>query len=93
WSHGALDRMGQILFRPPSVKGWTSGTGWLTAASVVERFKAARRIADAAPGASEWIVQTALDGVIPDALAKKLGGAKGKDKVAMALASPEFQLI
>ena len=93
WSHGALDRMGQILFRPPSVKGWTSGTGWLTAASVVERFKAARRIADAAPEAAEWIVQTALDGVVPDALAKKLEGTKGKDKVAMALASPEFQLV
>ena len=44
WIHGALDRMGQILFRPPSVKGWTSGQGWLSSGGVVERLRLAQRI-------------------------------------------------
>ena len=49
WAHGSLERTGQILFRPPSVKGWPSGAGWLGSAAMVERLKAARRVADGAP--------------------------------------------
>ncbi|MFI5403903.1 MAG: DUF1800 family protein, partial [Planctomycetota bacterium] len=86
WVHGSLERMGQILFRPPSVKGWPDGTAWLTSAAVVERMKAARRLAKERPEASGWIVDVALDGLAPPhALA-----AKGD--VATVLASPEFQL-
>jgi hypothetical protein len=78
--------MGQILFRPPSVKGWPDGTAWLTSAAVVERMKAAHRLAKERPEASAWIVDVTLDGQPPpDPLA-----AKGD--VATVLASPEFQL-
>jgi uncharacterized protein (DUF1800 family) len=86
WVHGSLERMGQILFRPPSVKGWPDGTAWLTSAAVVERMKAAHRLAKERPEASAWIVDVTLDGQPPpDPLA-----AKGD--VATVLASPEFQL-
>jgi uncharacterized protein (DUF1800 family) len=84
--------MGQILFRPPSVKGWPDGTAWLTSAAVVERMKAARRLGEASPGAAEWIVDLAFDGVAPPALAEALASAEGAERVALALASPEFQL-
>ncbi len=92
WVHGGLERMGQILFRPPSVKGWPSGTAWLTSAAVVERVKAARRLADAHPGAADRIVDLAFDNVTPGALAERLAAARGKEKTALALASPEYQL-
>jgi len=92
WVHGSLERMGQILFRPPSVKGWPDGTSWLTSAAVVERMKAARRLAQAAPAAAEWIVDLALDGQAPPPLAEALTAASGEERVALALASPEFQL-
>ncbi|MHC4550021.1 MAG: DUF1800 domain-containing protein [Planctomycetota bacterium] len=92
WVHGGLERMGQILFRPPSVKGWPSGTAWLTSAAVVERVKAARRLADAHPGAAAGIVDLAFDREVPGTLAARLTAAKGKEKVALALACPEYQL-
>jgi len=92
WVHGSLERMGQILFRPPSVKGWPDGTAWLTSSAVVERMKAARRLAHAKPEAAEWIVDLAFDEEAPPALAEALMAATGEERVALALASPEFQL-
>jgi len=92
WVHGGLERMGQILFRPPSVKGWPSGTAWLTSAAVVERVKAARRLADAHPEAADRILDLAFDNVTPGTLAERLAAAEGKEKIALALASPEYQL-
>lgn len=92
WAHGALERMGQILFRPPSVKGWTSGTGWLGSAAMVERLKAARRIAEAQPAAAAWIADTAFDGAVPGVIAAEFDAARDAAKVALALASPEYQL-
>jgi len=92
WVHGALERMGQILFRPPSVKGWPSGTAWLTSSAVVERAKAARRLAEAHPEAAERIVDVALDGRVPPELQASLAEARGPRRTGLALASPEFQL-
>ncbi|MFQ5844742.1 MAG: DUF1800 family protein [Planctomycetota bacterium] len=93
WAHGALERMGQILFRPPSVKGWTSGSGWLGSAAMVERLKAARRIAEtAAPEAAPTIVDVALDGEVPPELASLLEDARGRERIVLVLGSPEYQL-
>lgn len=93
WVQPAIDRMGQILFRPPSVKGWTSGVGWLSSAAVVERLRFARKVADAAPmAAAGWIVDVAFDGAVPDRLAAALEGVRGRDRVALVLGSPDFQL-
>ncbi|MHC5010340.1 MAG: DUF1800 domain-containing protein [Planctomycetota bacterium] len=93
WVHGALDRMGQVLFRPPSVKGWPSGTIWLGSAGMVARLHTALRIAEAAPpDAADWIVGTAFDGRPPPVLADALAAGPRTERVALALASPEFQL-
>jgi len=92
WVHGSLERMGQILFRPPSVKGWPDGTAWLSSAAVVERMKAARRLAQMKPEAAAWIVDISFDGQAPPELSKALEAAAGEERVALALASPEYQL-
>lgn len=92
WAHASLERMGQILFRPPSVKGWPSGADWLTASAMVERLKATRRLAQERTDSAATIVDIAFDGDLPESLAASLERAQGADRVALALASPEFQL-
>lgn len=39
-----MDRMGQTLLRPPSVKGWDSGTAWINSATMLERMRFADAI-------------------------------------------------
>ncbi|MDH3591745.1 MAG: DUF1800 domain-containing protein [Planctomycetota bacterium] len=92
WVHGALERMGQILFRPPSVKGWPSGPAWLTSSSMVERVKAARRLAAAYPDAAKTIDAIEFDGTVPAALRSDLEGKSGPERTALIIASPEYQL-
>jgi uncharacterized protein (DUF1800 family) len=93
WLHASLERMGQIPFRPPSVKGWTSGSGWLTSAGLVERLRVARRIADEADASGIAALEhTAFGGALPSSLRAAVAGAKDRDRAALVLASPEFQL-
>lgn len=91
---GALDRMGQILFRPPSVKGWTSGRGWLSSGAIIERLRAAQRVAalPEAATAAENILDVALQGEMPAPLQAAVDRVAGKDKIALVLGGPEFQL-
>jgi uncharacterized protein (DUF1800 family) len=90
--HGSLDRMGQILFRPPSVKGWPSGTGWLSSGAVVERLGTAKRIAGlASEEAAANIVETAFEGVAPTGLSGAIEAVEGRDRVAFVLGCPAFQ--
>jgi uncharacterized protein (DUF1800 family) len=42
---GPMRRMGQVLFAPPSVKGWDGGAAWLTSASLFERTNFAGTVA------------------------------------------------
>ena len=93
WIHGSLDRMGQILFRPPSVKGWTSSTGWLTSGALVERLRVAQRLAALAPlDASSGLAKQVFGGEIPEAIEPALGRVRGRDRIALILGCPEFQL-
>ena len=90
--HASLDRMGQILFRPPSVKGWTSGTGWLSSGAVVERLATASRVADlATDAAAADILQTAFEGVAPTGLGGAIDELEGRARVAFVLGCPAFQ--
>ena len=90
--HASLDRMGQILFRPPSVKGWPSGTGWLSSGAVVERLSVAREIARrASDEAAVAILETAFEGVAPTGLASTIEKLAGVERVAFVLGSPAFQ--
>ncbi|MHC4955765.1 MAG: DUF1800 domain-containing protein [Planctomycetota bacterium] len=92
WSHASLKRMGQTLFRPPSVKGWTSGTGWLGTSAILERFKVAAAIGRETPKAAGWIGTTAFDDRLPPRLGRALASAASDaERVTIALASPEFQ--
>ena len=92
WSHASLDRMGQTLFLPPSVKGWTSGTGWLGTTAILERLKVAVRIGRASPEAAAWIEATALDGDVPKNIRRVLDSVSTPgERVTIVLASPEFQ--
>ncbi len=93
WVHGALDAMGQILFRPPSVKGWPSGATWLSSAGVVERLRVASRLAGQTPMAAVAQLETvALDGQVPALLREALEGLSSRERVGLLLGSPEFQL-
>jgi len=92
WAHGSLERMGQILFRPPSVKGWPSGAGWLNSAGVVERLKAAQRLGNEHPGVAPRVDSLCFENVIPEDLHKRLNAAEGAARVTLALACPEYQL-
>jgi uncharacterized protein (DUF1800 family) len=38
-------RMGQDILNPPSVKGWDGGQAWINAATLLERFNYANRLA------------------------------------------------
>lgn len=37
----ALRQMGQVLFQPPSVKGWDGGRAWISAATLLARYNLA----------------------------------------------------
>ncbi|MEO1423419.1 MAG: DUF1800 domain-containing protein [Pseudomonadota bacterium] len=43
----AAEEMGQALFFPPNVGGWTSGTGWITDATAVSRSTVMTAVVDA----------------------------------------------
>jgi uncharacterized protein (DUF1800 family) len=90
---GAMDRLGQVLFRPPSVKGWPSGTAWLTAGTLVERLLAAEAFAEGVDEARvDGLIEREFDGSVPAPLARALQGTRGAERLALALASPEFQV-
>ncbi len=43
---GTLNEMGQELFNPPTVKGWSEGESWLNTATLMARRKFAMQITD-----------------------------------------------
>lgn len=90
---GSMDRQGQVLFRPPSVKGWPSGTAWLTAGTLLERLRAAQALARGVPPPEvDAILAREFDGAVPPALAEVLEGTAGSERLALAFAAPEFQV-
>jgi uncharacterized protein (DUF1800 family) len=62
---GALNRMGQVPFRPPSVKGWDGGAQWLNTQTVLarENFASSLMAAPEMAQAKNWLT----DGVPPSA--------------------------
>jgi uncharacterized protein (DUF1800 family) len=42
---GPLAKMGQVLFEPPNVKGWRTGTDWLNSATLLARNNFAETVA------------------------------------------------
>ena len=91
WAPESMARMGQTLFAPPTVKGWDGGGAWLSAGALLERMRFAARLA-AEAARPEDAIGLAFDGVPPRGVADVLAESRGADRLAVALASPEFQL-
>ncbi len=94
-SQAGLDRMGQILFQPPSVKGWPSGRDWLSSSGLIERLRIAELLVEKA--AQERIARTALEalvfaGEVPEIWARETQSLEGKALAVALLGGPEFQL-
>jgi len=98
WMHGAVDRMGQILFRPPSVKGWTSGKGWMSSGAIVERLRSAQLVSrlpakNTRPARATAITSVALQDDMPAAMRTALEATtEPAARIALVLGAPEFQL-
>jgi hypothetical protein len=91
WAVESMGRMGQTLFAPPTVKGWDGGAAWLSAGALLERMRFAAKLAPEAR-AVDATLALAFDGQMPAEVSGVLAAATGVDRVALALASPEFQL-
>lgn len=91
WTVDAMGRMGQTLFAPPSVKGWDGGRAWLSAGALLERMRFATQLA-AETRASTEALALMFDGQTPPEIASVIDSAQGADRIALGLASPEFQL-
>ncbi|MBM4436465.1 MAG: DUF1800 family protein [Actinobacteria bacterium] len=72
WTWRRLRRIGQELFSPPNVGGWTAGVGWLNQQTVIERLAFAAQLAHA-PG--ETISNEALLGGVSAAQVRDDPGA------------------
>src|SRR5579871_5655491 len=53
---GVLNRLGQVPFRPPSVKGWDGGTAWLNSQALLTRENFATALVHL-PEAGAWLTQ------------------------------------
>ncbi len=90
----ATSRMGQLLFAPPTVKGWDGGRAWLGAGALLERIRFTRELALTAVSSTPEAdaLRAAFDGPAPATIASVISSATGRERLALALASPEFQL-
>ncbi|MGI8696825.1 MAG: DUF1800 domain-containing protein [Mycobacteriales bacterium] len=102
---GALSRLGQVPFFPPSVGGWPGGPAWLSTAAVPARLQLAQRIAAALPDAARHPLTAGTTTARLEALAETFGidgwsnrtravltdaAARPAELVAVGLTSPEF---
>jgi len=69
---GALNRMGQVLFYPPNVKGWPGGVAWLNSGTVLarENFANALMTSNTVMSAGSWLLGRGPGD--PDAAARSL---------------------
>ena len=57
----AMNRMGQVLFRPPSVKGWDGGSTWLNSQTMLTRENFVGSVMTAqTTGGADWMAQGGL---------------------------------
>lgn len=62
---GPLEKMGQLLYSPPNVKGWEAGQAWLNTASVLARHNFANAIAHRPGELNEPVRQLRLQAFFP----------------------------
>jgi uncharacterized protein (DUF1800 family) len=94
-------KMGQSLFRPPSVKGWEGGRSWVHSGNWIARHNALVELASTAVQAvvgQDILIQTLPEEppLLRNAL-ERLGSSESEQASSTALAlvftSPEFQLF
>jgi len=66
---GALNRMGQVLFYPPNVKGWDGGSAWLNSQAVLARENFVNALVNSPQMTGAWLSGYTMD---PKATSTKL---------------------
>ena len=98
-----LRSAGQLPLLPPNVAGWPGGRAWFSASSLVARANLAALVAAATPdgevlaaaaGDDADLLAEALglssDGFSDDSIAALAAAPAGRDRLAVALITPEF---
>jgi hypothetical protein len=67
-----LNRMGMILFNPPSVAGWPPGPAWINTATLLERLNAANTFMQSGGKAGEAALVERFGGQSPIAIVRGL---------------------
>lgn len=101
---GLLTNAGQLPMHPPNVGGWSGGAAWFGASGLVARSNLAVLVAKATPDGAEALAAAQADDMaaLADALglpssgfsaessAALLTAPAGRDRLGLALVSPEF---
>src|SRR6266849_7669355 len=99
----AMAPMGQLLFYPPNVAGWPSGTSWINSSTLLTRLNFVNGATQRMPSSStiptldqltSTLVDANLSPTTRDGL-QAFGGAHPTNRAGqlfMVLATPEFQL-
>jgi uncharacterized protein (DUF1800 family) len=99
----ALNRMGMILFNPPSVAGWAWGPAWINTATLLERMNAANTLLQSAGKANDGnslvarfggpspaaIVRSVLDALVDGDVSGQVRAAIEADVARGAPSQPE----
>ncbi|QFP77586.1 DUF1800 family protein [Deinococcus sp. AJ005] len=87
-------KMGQTLLQPDTVKGWDGGREWINDSTLLTRMQvaAALSLGKAAPTLDSAPGDLALFGSENSPVQAALKGLNPKQRVYLALVSPEFQL-
>ncbi|GGM13558.1 DUF1800 domain-containing protein [Deinococcus aerophilus] len=87
-------RMGQLLLQPDTVKGWDGGREWINDSALLTRLQvaAALSLGGTAPTLDAVPSDLALFGSETGPAQAALKGLNPKQRVYLALISPEFQL-
>lgn len=96
----AIADMGQRLFVPPGVQGWSGGVAWLSSARMVARNLFATTVAESVPKkmkqriTGDWLVALLLDNNTTPEVRRSLNHRETPfaSRVHVALMLPEFQV-
>jgi uncharacterized protein (DUF1800 family) len=96
----AMAPMGQVLFYPPNVAGWPSGSSWINSSTLLSRVNFATAMAQkfGSTASLDQLLATFVDGTVSptthDTLTQFAHDNPGAaaDLLSLTLSTPEFQL-